>query len=89
MMWLRRYDKMAGKMLLGILPAKNGIEEEERLCDSFFWRGFSSLILCLLLLYLFQLAERVESPLTNLIGEREGVSNAWLRCCLSLSHSCC
>src|SRR6266487_2540087 len=65
---------MAGRMLMGILPAKNVIEEWRRLCAGLFLRGFSTLFLCLLLLCLFQLAERVEGSLTDLLRKRERIS---------------
>src|SRR6266487_181618 len=64
---------MAGRMLMGILPAKNVIEEWRRLCAGLFLRDFSTLFLCLLLLCFFQLAERVEGSLTDLLRKREGV----------------
>ncbi len=43
MMWLRDITKMAGRMLMGILSAKNAIEEWWRLCDGFFLMSFSTL----------------------------------------------
>ena len=59
--------KMADRMPIDILSAKKVIGEEERLRDGFFLSGFTLLFLCFLLLCLFQLAERVECSLTDLL----------------------